>query len=166
VGLLLDTNVLVVADGRTPQATPECVDACVDALTATTQDTLWLDLGGEILHEYENNLDRTYPLGLMATFYVELQSNLGVPERCRSAAITYNADRGYEEFPNDPELAAFDRGDRKFVAVSLASGEDPHILNAVDSDWWHHRVALTANGVDVRFVCPDVVASWEQEAEG
>jgi hypothetical protein len=135
-------------------------------LVAATRDTVWLDMGGEVLQEYENNLNRTYPLGVMATFFVELQSNLGVPQRCRSVALTQNADRIYEEFPSDVALAAFDRADRKFVAVALACGADPAVLNAVDSDWWDYRVPLAANGVNVLCICPDVVDVWEADAGG
>jgi len=163
LGVILDTNVLIVADGRTPQAPASCVVACAEALEAATHDVVWLDTAGEILQEYQNNLNRTYPLGVMATFFVELQSNLGVPERCRSVSLTHNADRVYEEFPEDPALVGFDRSDRKFVAVALACGVNPDVLNAVDSDWWHYRAALAAGGVKLIFVCPDLIDRWQEE---
>ncbi|HSU82609.1 MAG TPA: hypothetical protein VLR69_09330, partial [Thermoanaerobaculia bacterium] len=57
----------------------------------------------------------------------------------------------------DPDLAAFDPSDRKFVAVAVASGEQPEILNASDTDWWHHREALSRHGVEVRFLCPQLM---------
>jgi hypothetical protein len=40
------------------------------------------------------------------------------------------------------------------VAVAVASGESPPILNAVDSDWWNHREALVESGFVVDFLCP------------
>lgn len=163
---MLDTNVLVTADGRAPQAPLPCVAACAEALNAAVRDVVWLDDGGEILEEYQRNLNRDYPLGVMATFFVELQSNLGVPERCRMVSLSPNDNRVYEEFPEDAALAAFDRSDRKFAAVALASNMDPDVLNAVDSDWWHHRVALAANGVHMRFVCSELVAEWQREGAG
>lgn len=159
--VVLDTNVLIAADGRAQQAPPLCIAACAQALSDATRDTVLLDLGGEILAEYQRNVNRDYPLGVMATFFVELQSNLGVPDRCRQVILNPNADRVYDEFPDDPELAAFDLNDRKFVAVALASAMDPDMKNAVDSDWWDHRVALAANGVHLLFVCEEVVALWE-----
>ena len=59
----------------------------------------------------------------------------------------------YEEFPDDPALARFDRSDRKFVAVALGSNLNPDILNAVDRDWWDFRVSLEAHGVRITFLC-------------
>ena len=44
-------------------------------------------------------------------------------------------------------------GQQKFVAVALASGAHPPILNAVDSDWWNHRAALADAGVTCEFLC-------------
>jgi hypothetical protein len=58
-----------------------------------------------------------------------------------------------EEFPDDPELVRFDRSDRKFVAVALASRLDPSVLNATDTDWWHYRECLKRHGVRVVFLC-------------
>jgi hypothetical protein len=52
-------------------------------------------------------------------------------------------------------LSSFDPSDQKFAAVAIASGENPDVLNAVDSDWWIHRVALAASGVRVTFLCPE-----------
>jgi hypothetical protein len=63
----------------------------------------------------------------------------------------------YEEFPDDPELARFDRSDRKFVAVTLASRLDPDVLNATDTDWWHYRECLKKYGVRVVFLCPNLM---------
>jgi len=37
----------------------------------------------------------------------------------------------------------------------VAHPEHPPILNAVDSDWWHHQDALARHGVRVEFLCPD-----------
>ena len=71
--------------------------------------------------------------------------------------ITVHSDCGFEEFPNDPRLSNFDSDDRKFVAVALASQSDPQVLNATDTDWWAHRKALEENGVDVVFLCPELM---------
>lgn len=61
------------------------------------------------------------------------------------------------DFPDDEMLAGFDRDDRKFVAVAIASGESPPILNASDTDWHDHRQALSRHGVAVEFVCPELM---------
>jgi len=67
--------------------------------------------------------------------------------------------RKYEEFPSQPALQRFDKGDQKFVAVALASEKNPRILNAVDFDWWNHRAALAAAGIKVSFLCPQHIFS-------
>lgn len=59
----------------------------------------------------------------------------------------------YQHFPDDPDLTTFDRSDRVFVALAIAHADHPEILNAVDSDYWHHRIALLRAGVTVNNVC-------------
>ena len=70
-----------------------------------------------------------------------------------------NDARGFEEFPGAPSLAGFDMDDRKFVAVALASGTGPEILNASDTDWWDFREPLERHGVRVNFLCPELMES-------
>ena len=62
--------------------------------------------------------------------------------------------RWFDEFPDLEALSTFDRSDQTFVAVAVASGGSPPILNAVDSDWWQHRGALAAAGITCEFLCP------------
>jgi hypothetical protein len=83
--------------------------------------------------------------------------NQGAADRCEQVHITPmpSDPENFHEFPSDTRLASFDRSDRKFVAVAKASQKCPTILNATDSDWWDHRVALAENGVVVEFLCPD-----------
>ena len=68
-----------------------------------------------------------------------------------------HTEREFVEFPEDQRLADFDRDDRKFVAVALASGASPPIVNATDTDWWEHRDALSEHSVNVRFLCTDLM---------
>ena len=71
--------------------------------------------------------------------------------------ITPDPARVFEEFPESDALNNFDRNDRKFVAVAVASGERPPILNASDRDWWDDRLSLERCGVRVDFLCPDLM---------
>lgn len=82
-------------------------------------------------------------------------TNQANPQRCEHVHInpTENGNN-FAEFPEDPDLKAFDPSDRKFVAVALSHPDSPPILNAVDSDWWLFRDAFTRNGVHVEFLCP------------
>ena len=156
--VVADTNVLFVANGKTEQASPECQAACKSALEQVQAEyrTL-LDEMGHILEEYRKSLDGAGQPNLGTEFFFWLWDNQSNPIHCRKVPITVHADRGFVEFPDDPRLAQFDYDDRKFVAVALASGTAPKLLNATDTDWWHNHQELTENGVDVEFLCPELM---------
>lgn len=155
----MDTNVAVVANGRAPQAGLGCVEACSKALMKLRErHQVLVDDGGLIFEEYRRNLSPSGQPGLGDAFFKWLWDNQCNPDHCRQVWITpANDGRGFEEFPNDPALAHFDPSDRKFVAVAIASGESPPILNASDTDWWSHQEALSRNGVEVQFLCPELM---------
>lgn len=156
--VVMDTNVAVVANGKTDQASPACVVNCLDRLQKIRDDErLLLDRGGDILEEYRRHLRPSGQPGAGDAFFKWLWNNQGNPEVCRRVPITPHPGRGFEEFPGSDELADFDRSDRKFVAVALASGESPPILNAADRDWWHHRGPLEQQGLHIDFLCPDLM---------
>jgi hypothetical protein len=159
-GALMDTNVAVVANGRAPQAGDRCMATCIETLRDLRENwRLLLDDQGLVLDEYRRNLSPSGQPGPGDAFFKWLWSNQGNPEHCRQVAITpiRNDRRSFEEFPDDPDLAGFDPSDRKFVAVSIASGERAPVLNAVDSDWWNYREALARHGIEVRFLCPELM---------
>ena len=154
--LVVDTNVPIVANGRTPQAGPSCVLACIDALDdLRLHQKIVLDNLGRILDEYRNNLSAKGQPGVGHVFFKWVWQNQGNTAHCEMVEIHPRSNgEDYEEFPDDPELARFDRSDRKFVAVALASGSQPPILNAVDSDWWVYQEPLRKHGVKIEFLCP------------
>lgn len=155
---VVDTNVPVVANGRTPQAGPDCVTACVDALKAVIDgEGIVLDDAMLILTEYRGKLSMSGQGGPGNAFMKWVFDNQAVIQRCEQVHITakgLNVRDDFEEFPTDCALATFDRSDRKFVAVALTSKRNPEVLNAVDSDWWKYRAVLNKHGVRIRFVCP------------
>lgn len=154
----MDTNVAVVANGKSVQADLHCVRACMAAITRIRSEwCLLLDLGGQIVAEYRQNLRPVGQPGVGDAFFKWLWDHQGHAEHCRTVAITPDPNRGFVEFPPDPDLASFDPSDRKFVAVALASQEAPAILNAVDTDWRDHHAALARAGVRVMFCCPQHV---------
>ena len=156
--VIMDTNVAVVANGKTAQASRACVVACLDRLKKIRNDErLLLDRGWDILEEYLRHLCPSGQPGAGDAFFKWLWNNQGNPEVCRWVPITPHRGRGFEEFPGSDELADFDRSDRKFVAVALACGESPPILNAADRDWWQHRGALERRGIRIDFLCPDLM---------
>lgn len=161
---VIDTNVPVVANARNSQADLNCVRACVEALQRVhDQGVVLLDDRQLIMQEYMKNLSLSGQPGLGDLFMKWVWTIQAHPHHCRQIPITPRQDdeTNFVEFPNDPDLAGFDRADRKFVAVALASNSRPEILNAVDSDWAHHHSALRRNGVHVTFLCPQHVFSRE-----
>ena len=155
--VVVDTNVPVAANRGATQAGLDCVLACIVALKDIQKTKrVLVDQLGLILSEYRTHLAPTGQPGTGDAFFKWLWDNQGNPNLCWHAAITPSSDpsRGFEEFPDDPALSNFDRSDRVFVAVALASQEGSPILNATDSDWWLFEGQLKRHQVKVQFVCP------------
>lgn len=158
MAVIVDTNVAMVASRRTPTADERCVDACIKHLRDIQQSGgLLVDDKGLILHEYTKNLGFKGQPGAGEVFAKWAHDHQAIQGMVRQVAITQRPDNGwrrYDEFPDRTDLASFDKSDQKFVAVAVASGKNPPILNAVDSDWRDHRAALAEAGVHVEFLCP------------
>ena len=157
--IIVDTNVAVVANGMTEQAGQTCMYACIGKLRQIIEGehVLLLDSTYLIVEEYRNNLSLSGQPGFGDFFMLWVWESQANRRLCRIVPVTPHDARGFEEFPDDPDLASFDMDDRKFVAVALASGGSPQVLNASDTDWWHHREPLHRHGVDVVFLCPDLM---------
>ena len=110
-----------------------------------------------ILDEYRRNLNPSGQPGLGDFFFKWVWERQADERHCRIVDVTPNDERVFDEFPDDPRLSNFDRDDRKFVAVAIASGTAPKILNASDTDWWIHRQELGRHGVEIEFLCPDLM---------
>lgn len=158
MAVVVDTNVAMVASRLSPQADERCVDVCIKHLAAIKDGgDLLVDGLGLILYEYAKKLGYSGQPGAGHAFVKWAHDHQAIADKVRQVAITPTTAAGwrrYDEFPDAPALKGFDPSDQKFVAVALASGENPPILNAVDSDWWNDRVALAAAGVNVEFLCP------------
>lgn len=157
--VVMDSNVAFVGNRQAEQAGPGCILACVDRMARIREhEKLVLDDGGRILEEYPRPTGQP---GLGDAFVKWVWTNLFDPKVCRLVQIEPHEERGFAEFPDDEDLAGFDQDDRKFVAVAVAaasaSGKLPPILNASDRDWWDHRDALARHGVDVEFLCPELM---------
>ena len=156
--LVVDTNVAVVANGGHDGADDACLSRCVAELGRIQLDCrLWLDDDWLILREYLKYLDPRGLAGPGDAFIKWVLNNQGNEAHIGRIAITPDTEREFVEFPDDPELASFDRDDRKFVAVALASGTSPPIVNASDRDWWEHREALQVHGIEILFLCPELM---------
>lgn len=156
--VVMDTNVAVVANGETPQAGPNCVTACIGRIeTIQTEETILVDDSGLILREYRRRLQPKGEPGIGHQFFLWLTDHLGDETRCRQVAVAPGGERGFAEFPDSDDLRDFDRDDRVFVAVAIVSGAGPPVVNASDTDWWNHREALARHGVEIEFLCPELM---------
>jgi len=157
---VVDTNVPVVANGKSEQADPDCVIACIDRLGAIVANGIVvLDDTMQILHEYMSNLSMSGQPGAGDAFMKwvwSIQADEGRCERVCLRPRSLESD-DFSEFPDDVDLGTFDRSDRKFVAVALASRKRPIVLNAVDSDWARSYRVLARYGIEVSFLCPQHV---------
>lgn len=156
----MDTNVPRVANWphEETHASPQCVSECVQRLQEIVRNGgLLLDDGWHIIREYKNRLSSSGQPGVGDAFLRAVLSRHRDLTWCRLVPIQEHPERGFEEFPDDSELDGFHADDRKFVAVALASGEDPPILNATDADWRDHHDELRRNGIRVEFLCPDMM---------
>ena len=156
--VVMDTNVAIVANGRAEQAGPDCKLKCIGRLRHIRDECrILLDDGNLILEEYRGRLSFSGQPGLGDSFFKWLHDNQANPSHCRKIPLNHHADRDFEEFPDDPALSSFDRSDRKFVAVALASGTQPKVLNASDTDWWTYHAQLRQHGIEVDFLCPELM---------
>ena len=154
--VVVDTNVVVVANGRSEQASSDCVETCGDRLEEIMRGEMKLVLDNRwiIINEYMQNL-RSNGADVGDRFLGWILVNKD--DRCDLVSITpiNGSENEFEEFPDDPALDGFDPADRKFIAVACAHSERPPILQAVDSQWWDFRAALRRNGIIVEFICED-----------
>ena len=156
---VVDVNVAVVANGKSPQADVACRLACIRALREVRKNVICIDDKDHILREYRKKLKTKGQPGVGDEFMQWLYQNQCTESICRRVVITPDQEWEFKEFPHDSRLGRitdhprFDRSDRKYVAVALASRRNPTILNAVDSDWSEYQDALSAHVV-VKELCP------------
>lgn len=158
--VVIDTNVLAVANLHADHASTKCVGACIDALLALRDArVVALDEGRLILQEYRSHASVTGQPGVGDWFLRYLYDNLANATLCRLVRLTPVDGDTFAEFPTDRALAGFDPSDRKFVAVALCCQPRAEVLNATDSDWWDYRDPLQRHGLRVRFLCPDMMGT-------
>ncbi len=168
--VVVDTNVPVVANGKSEQASPKCVKNCAVRLRdLTRKDKLVLDDSWLILKEYMANLISSGQPGSGDAFLKWVLSNYSNPKFCELVQITPkdSAEMDFEEFPSDSALENFHSTDKKFIAVALAHPDKPPILQAVDTEWWKMREALGVAGITIDFLCEnDIKSILKQRGDG
>jgi hypothetical protein len=151
---VVDTNVAVVANGKSDQADDSLTEACVDALLEITRrGGLVLDDGDRIFEEYRHNLNLSGEPRAGDAFMKWVHDHRWNAEWCEMRTITPDKDeQTFKEFPKSPALADFDPSDRKFVATANAGQKKHPILQAVDFKWWGWKDALAKARIKVVFL--------------
>lgn len=156
---VIDTNVLVVADGRSDHSR-SCAAACAKVLgTIISEGKVLIDDRNRILAEYRANVSQNRQPGVGLEFFRWLSQNVASIDHCEQLRLK-DADppRMFDEFPDIYELVEFDLSDKKFIAVAMKHGNCHAILQAVDSKWFHFREAIAMVGLNLTFLCPEIEA--------
>lgn len=154
-GVVVDTNVAMVANGRGTRADAACRAACVERLKAVVaSEIVVVDERGLIFEEYAKRLRWAGAPGVGDAFFKHVFDNQCQPERCLRVPVTPSGDdqRGFEELPPN----SFDRSDRKFLAAAVVGRAT--VLNATDSDWAEHAALVNSLAVEVEQLCPQHAA--------
>lgn len=151
---IIDTNVILVANGQHQDVSPGCVAACALALQNIMKNgRIALDDGFRILNEYQNKTSPRRGKGPGDVFIKWSLQNNANHAKCDLVSLREHKTRSFESFPDDTDLENFDQPDRKFVAVAAAHPAHPPILQAADSKWLDWVPTLKRHGIDVDFVC-------------
>ena len=159
--VIVDTNVIVIANGAASHASLDCIECCQDRLQQILEqhEKVVVDNRQRILNEYKKYVNLRTQKGIGDVFVKTLLQNQGNPNICPMVVISPLAGNGtdFEEFPTDSTLYGFDPDDRKFIAVTLVyqqdTGETATILLAIDRGWLQFTNALANHGVTVDLIC-------------
>ena len=135
---VVDTNVLVAANGRDTHADEKCHERCVEQLEHIAKHcVVVVDCCDLIVEEYMKHASFR-PLGVGDAFLKHVFNNRFNPARVRRVRITRNDDdrRGFEELPANH----LDRADRKFLATFYTLPESAALLaelavGRIATDW-------------------------------
>lgn len=153
---VVDTNVILVANGQHDDVSDGCIKVCISRLIDIMNNGLLvLDDQFEILKEYQNKTTPGASARPGDAFLKWALQNRATAGRVDQISIEQHSERGFADFPEDPDLANFDPPDRKFVAVARAHPQHPPIVQATDSKWLAWNAALSRHGVNVDFICPE-----------
>lgn len=162
--VVIDTNVLLVANGQHADVSPACVVTCVQQLLAIQKNgVVVVDDGFRLLGEYQQKTSLSPPKGVGDVFLKWLLRQAGNASRVQQVKLTETAPDCFAEFPDPALEPQFDPPDRKFPAVANAHPQKPSIWQAADCKWLDWWPALQAKGIGVEFLCPGDVCRFYQK---
>lgn len=164
---VIDTNVILVANRQHLDVSPVCVINCALALQSLMKSgKLALDNGFQILLEYQNKTQPQKGNRPGDAFVKWALNNQCNKKHVELVSLLKNDERGFESFPDDPDLVKFDAPDRKFVAVSGAHPKKPPVSQAADSKWLDWAPALKRHGIKVDFLCMTDIQRFHKKKFG
>lgn len=156
--VVVDTNVLLVAEGKHGDVCGECVNTCTQRLRVIKErGVVVVDDDFRIFGEYQHRLSATRGKGAGTVFLKWLLQNKANTRRVHQIRITEPKTDWFREFPVEELQGRFDPSDRKFPAVAYASAAKPPILQAADCKWLDWWPQLRDAGIVVDFLCPEDV---------
>lgn len=157
---VIDTNVLLVANGQHADVSEDCVIACVTRLQSMQQSGIVvIDDGHRILGEYLKRTSLNPPTRVGDKFLKWLLQHTATP-RVEQVTLNEAVKDCFVEFPDPGLEPLFDASDRKFAAVAHSHPDKPAIWQAADCKWLNWWPALRAKGVEVDFLCPTDACSF------
>jgi hypothetical protein len=134
--VVVDTNILLVANGQHQDISLDCEDECIHLLTRLQKHGVTvLDDDFRILGEYQHKTSLNPPKGVGDVFLKFLLREQGNQKRVEQVTITEVSTNIFKEFPDNNLQPQFDAPDRKFAAVANAHPDKPPILQAADCKW-------------------------------
>lgn len=153
--MVLDSNVPIIANRR-DGGSYACASQCAQELVALKKrGVLIVDDKGLILAEYRTYLNYSGQPGIGDAFLRWFFNNRGKADLCRTVRISHIDHEWclFAEFPEDDELADFDKADQKFVATATSDNSGAKITQAGDHKWLRWERVLQRHNVLIRFVC-------------
>ena len=159
--VVVDTNVVVVANGSHADVSPECVIECVDRLQHLMKHgKVVIDDAYRILNEYQKQSSPMKNRRPGDVFVRWLLKNNANTRHVEKVALTEPTRDVFNEFPDATLQAVVDASDRKFLATAAAHAKRPVVWQATDSEWLDWWQPLKAAGVTVEFLCRDDVCRF------
>ncbi|MFC4589796.1 hypothetical protein [Sphaerisporangium corydalis] len=152
---VVDSNVLIVANGKSSHSSTECVIAATEFLSYGEKNAvIVLDSSWLIFDEYRKYCSFRGQPGAGDRFFLHLHQTQADPRRVQKVEIHQKEDGSFAEVPD--MLSGFDRSDHKFVATVIADRRQSVIVNSSDSDWREAAEKLAKCEIEVIELCPNL----------
>jgi hypothetical protein len=165
---VIDTNVILAANGAHEELSTECIEACITQLRAISKSGIVvIDDNYRILLEYQRKTNHRKGKGVGDVFLKWLFQNLSNKTLCTQVTLTELTQDQFAEFPDRPDQNTCDPSDRKFIAAANACPSHTLILQASDCKWLDWHAELKKCGLEVVFPClKDVRRFYENKFPG